>query len=62
MIIDCAHYQDGRRTDEKGVPLEEVAARRSEGGALNSNLKSVTPAVATSTASCCRPICAEPTK
>jgi magnesium transporter len=32
MIIDCAHYQDGRRTDEKGVPLEEVAARRTAGG------------------------------
>src|SRR5712664_4324941 len=32
MIIDCAHYQDGRRTDEKGVPLQEVAARRTEGG------------------------------
>src|ERR1700756_3467297 len=32
MIVDCAHYQDGRRTDEKGVPLEEVAARRAEGG------------------------------
>jgi magnesium transporter len=32
MIIDCAHYQDGRRTDEKGVPLQEVAARRAEGG------------------------------
>jgi magnesium transporter len=32
MIIDCAHYQDGRRTDEKGVPLEQVAARRTEGG------------------------------
>src|ERR1700761_8949109 len=32
MIIDCAHYQDGRRTDEAGVPLEEVAARRAEGG------------------------------
>jgi magnesium transporter len=32
MIIDCAHYQDGRRTDEQGVPLEEVAARRTEGG------------------------------
>ena len=32
MIIDCAHYQDGRRTDEKGVPLEEVAARRAAGG------------------------------
>jgi len=30
MIIDCAHYQDGRRTDEKGVPLQEVAARRTE--------------------------------
>ena len=32
MIIDCAHYQDGRRTDEKGVPLLEVADRRTEGG------------------------------
>src|SRR6202046_2714270 len=32
MILDCAHYQDGRRTDEKGVPLQEVAARRTEGG------------------------------
>ncbi len=32
MIIDCAHYQDGRRTDERGMPLEEVAARRGEGG------------------------------
>src|SRR3984957_15300551 len=32
MIIYCAHYQDGRRTDEKGVPLQEVAARRTEGG------------------------------
>ena len=32
MIIDCAHYQDGRRTDERGMPLEEVAARRSDGG------------------------------
>jgi magnesium transporter len=32
MIIDCAHYQDGHRTDEKGLPLEEVAARRTDGG------------------------------
>ena len=32
MIIDCAHYQDGRRTDERGMPLEEVAARRADGG------------------------------
>src|ERR1700758_2719824 len=32
MIVDCAHYQDGRRTDEKAAPLEEVAARRAEGG------------------------------
>jgi magnesium transporter len=32
MIIDCAHYQDGRRTDEKGLPLQEVAARRTDGG------------------------------
>jgi magnesium transporter len=32
MIIDCAHYQDGRRTDEGAVPLEEAAARRGRGG------------------------------
>jgi magnesium transporter len=32
MIIDCAHYQDGRRTDEGDMPLEEVAARRDDGG------------------------------
>ena len=32
MIIDCAHYQDGRRTDEKRLPLPEVAARRTDGG------------------------------
>ena len=32
MIIDCAHYQDGRRRDEGEVPLEEAAARRDEGG------------------------------
>ena len=32
MIIDCAHYQDGRRIDEGGVPLEEAAARAAEGG------------------------------
>ncbi len=32
MIIDCAHYQDGRRTDERGMPLEQVASRRTDGG------------------------------
>jgi len=32
MIIDCAHYQDGRRLDEGPVPLEEAAARRGLGG------------------------------
>jgi magnesium transporter len=32
MIIDCAHYQGGRRRDEGPVSLEEAAARRSEGG------------------------------
>ena len=25
MIIDCAHYQDGRRQEEGAVPLEEAA-------------------------------------
>ena len=32
MIIDCAHYQDGRRRDEGAVPLEEAAARCEQGG------------------------------
>jgi magnesium transporter len=32
MIIDCAYYKDGHRTDEGAVPLEEAAARCSEGG------------------------------
>jgi magnesium transporter len=32
MIIDCAHYKDGRRHGMGPVPLEEAAARRAEGG------------------------------
>ncbi len=32
MIIDCAHYQDGRRRDEGAVPLAEAAARCTQGG------------------------------
>ena len=32
MIIDCAHYQDGRRRDEGPVSLEEAAARCKQGG------------------------------
>ncbi len=32
MIIDCAHYKDGHRSDEGAVPLEEAAARTGEGG------------------------------
>jgi magnesium transporter len=32
MIIDCAHYQDGRRRDDDAVSLEEAAARTKEGG------------------------------
>lgn len=32
MIIDCAHYQDGRRHGAGPVPLEEAAARHAEGG------------------------------
>jgi magnesium transporter len=32
MIIDCAHYQDGRRRDQGAVPLEEAAARCGQGG------------------------------
>jgi magnesium transporter len=32
MIVDCAHYRDGRRQDEGAVPLEEAAARCGQGG------------------------------
>jgi len=32
MIIDCAHYQDGRRQGEGPVPLEAAAARCGQGG------------------------------
>jgi len=32
MIIDCAHYQDGHRTDESPMPLEEAVARATQGG------------------------------
>jgi magnesium transporter len=32
MIIDCAHYRDGRRQDEGPVSLEEAAARCRQGG------------------------------
>jgi magnesium transporter len=32
MIIDCAHYKDGRRRDEGPMPLQEAAARCGQGG------------------------------
>jgi magnesium transporter len=32
MIVDCAHYQDGHRTEGGPMSLEEAAARRDEGG------------------------------
>ena len=32
MIIDCAHYRDGRRQEEGPVSLEEAAARSAQGG------------------------------
>ena len=32
MIVDCAHYQDGQRSDNRPMSLEEAAARRDEGG------------------------------
>src|ERR1700746_1211005 len=31
MIIDCAHYQDGRRRDEGAMPLAEAGARCGQG-------------------------------
>ncbi|MFJ5546202.1 magnesium and cobalt transport protein CorA [Streptomyces sp. NPDC093225] len=32
MIVDCAHYRDGRRQHQGPMPLEEAAARRGQGG------------------------------
>jgi magnesium transporter len=32
MIIDCAHYRDGRRQEEGPVSLEDAAARTEQGG------------------------------
>ena len=32
MIVDCAHYHDGRRRDDGPVPLQEAAARCGQGG------------------------------
>ena len=32
MIIDCAHYQDGRSQDDRPVSIEDAAARRDQGG------------------------------
>src|SRR3954463_6745637 len=32
MIVDCAHYREGRRQDAGAIPLEEAAARCRLGG------------------------------
>jgi len=32
MIVDCAYYLDGKRSEEGIVPLQEAAARCTEGG------------------------------
>jgi magnesium transporter len=32
MIVDCAHYHDGRRRDDGAVSLQEAAARCGQGG------------------------------
>src|SRR5690349_19417535 len=32
MIVDCAHYQDGQRSEGGPMSLEEAAARRDDGG------------------------------
>jgi magnesium transporter len=32
MIVDCAHYRDGRRQDTGTIPLEEAAARCEQAG------------------------------
>ena len=32
MIVDCAYYLDGKRSEEGIVPLQEAAARCEQGG------------------------------
>ncbi|MEV8097842.1 magnesium and cobalt transport protein CorA [Kitasatospora sp. NPDC085879] len=32
MIVDCAHYRDGRRQHEGAMPLEQAAAHAGQGG------------------------------
>jgi len=32
MIVDCAHYQDGRRSTQDPASIEDAAARSREGG------------------------------
>jgi magnesium transporter len=32
MIVDCAHYREGHRQDTGAIPLEEAAARCTQGG------------------------------
>jgi magnesium transporter len=32
MIVDCAHYREGRRQDAGTIPLDEAASRCSQGG------------------------------
>ena len=32
MIVDCAHYREGRRQDTGTIPLDEAAARCGQGG------------------------------
>ena len=32
MIVDCAYYLDGRRSDEGAMSLPEAAARCGQGG------------------------------
>ena len=34
MIVDCAHYQDGRRSTQDPVSIEDAAARSREGGVV----------------------------
>ncbi|MFG2825540.1 magnesium and cobalt transport protein CorA [Kitasatospora sp. NPDC048365] len=43
MIVDCAHYRDGRRQQQGPMPLEEAAARRVQGGFVWLGLFEPTP-------------------
>lgn len=44
MIVDCAHYVDGRRQDRESLTVEQVADRRGRGGLVRIGLFEPEPA------------------